>query len=191
MILYKHSKMKYVFLFLTVVIFLIGIIPNFVYAESIDDDKSKPAKFVDISFAISFGAVLLIMYAASKIIKRGKGNLTLLDIIRDRDWYPSLSIFQFFMWTFVVLFAFFGIYLFRVFNGVTEPPTDIPESLLILMGISFVVPVTSSGISSIRYVSGEAGNLKPPKANYLTIQQCSMKMANLHLQDFRCFHGHG
>lgn len=161
--------LHYVIIFSLITLIPFSIYPqdNSTYGEekTTTNNQIGTDKKAEIAFAISFGAVLLIMYAASKIIKRGNVNVKFLDIIRDKDWYPSLSIFQFFIWTFVVLFAFFGIYLFRVFSGITDPPTisDMPESLLILMGISFVVPVTSSGLSSIKYVSSVLGGPKPPK----------------------------
>jgi hypothetical protein len=30
------------------------------------------------------------------------------DIMRDENWYPSLAIFQFLLWTAIVLFTYFG-----------------------------------------------------------------------------------
>jgi len=65
---------------------------------------------------------------------------------------PSLSVFQFFLWTIVLMFVLFSVYLIRIFGGVTEaisgPP---PYTLLALTGISFVTPFGSSLISSLRY----------------------------------------
>lgn len=72
------------------------------------------------------------------------------DIIRGRDYYPSLARFQFLLWTLVILFAFFSIYLIRIFNGVSSSPLELPQNLLVLLGISAVVPVISSKVSTVK-----------------------------------------
>ena len=51
---------------------------------------------ISISFAISILVLILITFVARGILKRGEGKASFLDILRDRDWYPSLSILQFF-----------------------------------------------------------------------------------------------
>jgi hypothetical protein len=55
------------------------------------------------------------------------------------------------VWTFIITFAFLGIYLVRIFGGVLEAPSSIPTNILALMGISVAVPIVSGGISRIRY----------------------------------------
>jgi hypothetical protein len=44
------------------------------------------------------------------------------DIIRDGDYYPSLSRFQFMLWTVVISFIFPSIHLLRIFGAVTSAP---------------------------------------------------------------------
>jgi hypothetical protein len=74
------------------------------------------------------------------------------DIIRDDNWYPSLSQFQCVAWTLVISFLFLGVYLTRVFGGVFEVQPSLPNNLFVLMGLSVVVvPVASSTISSYKY----------------------------------------
>ncbi|WP_179372142.1 IPT/TIG domain-containing protein [Nitrosopumilus ureiphilus] len=113
-----------------------------------------------IAFVISFLVVVLIVFVARAVLKRGDKKASFLDILRDRDWYPSLAILQFFAWTMVIIFAFFGVYLIRVFHGISEPPTEIPLSLLALMGISVAVPVVSGGVSSIKYKTTDSKKVK-------------------------------
>lgn len=69
-------------------------------------------------------------------------------IIRGDNWHPSLAIFQFLLWTFIIAFDFFGKYLTRI-SGVVEPQPSIPYNVLALMGISGV-PIISE-VSSIKY----------------------------------------
>jgi hypothetical protein len=101
-----------------------------------------------IAFVISFGVVSLMTFVAYKLVHR---KSFLIDIIKGDDGYPSLAIFQFLVWTFVILFAFAGLYIFRVMVGVTEPPTSFPETILALMGISVATPIISGGVSRTKY----------------------------------------
>jgi Bacterial Ig-like domain len=73
------------------------------------------------------------------------------DIIRDGDYYPSLSRFQFMLWTVVISFVFLSIYLLRIFGGDTGFPPQIPTSILELLGISVAVPVVGNVMSSYKY----------------------------------------
>jgi hypothetical protein len=94
------------------------------------------------------------------------------DILRSNNMDPSLSVFQFFLWTIVLMFVLFSVYLIRIFGGVTEfisgPP---PLALLALTGISFITPFGSSLISSLRYPKADtliedtsegSQNVRPP-----------------------------
>jgi len=147
-----------------IIFFLVAIPTNSIYAQNENPLKTnaelKPIDNIFISFAISFLVVVLIVFVARTILKRGKEKASFIDIFRDRDWYPSLAIFQFFVWTLVIIFGFFGVYLIRVFNGVFEAPTEIPTGLLALMGISVIVPVVSGGVSSIKYKTSDSEESK-------------------------------
>jgi hypothetical protein len=90
------------------------------------------------------------------------------NIIRDESLYPSLAIFQFFVWTLVISFAFFGIYLIRFIGGVPIlSGTFIPNNLLILMGISAAVPVANAAASQIKYGAKKAPKVLPPFSSML------------------------
>jgi hypothetical protein len=127
----------------------------------------SPSQRIALAFVISFITILLITFVVSIIVRyarRSHPNIKtgFWDIIREGDWYPSLAIFQFLVWTFVITFAFLGIYLVRIFGGVLEAPPSIPTNILALMGISVAVPIVSGGISRIKYFSSTVTAVKEP-----------------------------
>lgn len=104
---------------------------------------------------IAIIAVVVITVAARYILARSKAKFS--DIIRTGpNLDPSLSRFQFLLWTWVVVFTLTFVYFIRIFGGVFGPPEGgVPYYLLSLMGISTAVPVVSTAISSYRNDSGE------------------------------------
>jgi hypothetical protein len=131
---------------------------------------TDPQARIAISFVISAIIVILVIIAAWIILRRKKKSKNikqysrLSDIIRTEDWDPSLSIFQFLLWTIVVLFAFFAVYLIRIFGGVSTPPQGgVPIYLLALMGISVGVPIASNIVSSVKYSSPMLSTVRPPE----------------------------
>src|SRR6188472_2092071 len=88
------------------------------------------------------------------------------DIIRDGNYYASLPRFQFLLWTFVISFTFLSVYLIRILGGENSFPTQIPTEVLLLMGISVVVPTISTPLSSFKYDSTLAQ--KPPCKEEIT-----------------------
>jgi hypothetical protein len=129
----------------------------------------SPSQRIALAFVISFITILVITLVVSKIVRNAKRSHPNIktgfwDIIRESDWYPSLAIFQFLVWTFVITFAFLGIYLVRIFGGVLEAPPSIPGNILALMGISVAVPIVSGGISRIKYFSSTVAAIKEPSS---------------------------
>jgi hypothetical protein len=111
------------------------------------------------AFSISFAIVIGIIFIVRWIIVRYKSPVypqhksRFSDIIRTADWDPSLSIFQFLLWTIIVLFSFFGIWLTRIFGGITIPVQGgIPTNLLAIMGISVVVPFVSNYLTNVKQI---------------------------------------
>ena len=104
---------------------------------------------------IAIIAVVVITVAARYILAGSKAKFT--DIIRvGPELDPSLSRFQFLLWTWVAVFALTFVYFVRIFGGVFGPPEGgVPYYLLSLIGISTAVPVVSTAISSFRNDSGE------------------------------------
>ena len=121
-----------------------------------------------VAILVAAGSITTIALVASRIItslrNKAEGNpisaSKFWDIIRSNNMDPSLSVFQFFLWTIVLMFALFSIYLIRIFGGVTEPISGTPPYLLLaLTGISFATPFASSIISSIRYPKADTPNV--------------------------------
>jgi len=90
---------------------------------------------IGVSFAIAIASIVSITSAAAYIISKLRKNAEPIksfkfwDIVRSNNMDPSLSVFQFFLWTIVLMFVLFSVYLIRVFGGVTEA---IPGPLLLL-----------------------------------------------------------
>ncbi len=104
-----------------------------------------------MAFVASFVFLSALFYIIYLIVRKGKPRKGFWDIIRADDWYPSLAMFQFLVWTFLVSFAYLGIYFVRISGGIFQPLPDIPPNLLTVMGISVLVPVASGGVSEVKY----------------------------------------
>jgi hypothetical protein len=76
------------------------------------------------------------------------------DMIREKDFHPSISRLQFLLWTWVVAFVFAAIFFIRAWAGVSPVTPEIPQNVLLLMGVSAAPPVISSGINVTRYSAG-------------------------------------
>jgi hypothetical protein len=117
---------------------------------------ATPEYRAGLAFGISLLIVLLIFVTAYIVIRRIRMLQTqnikprFWDIIRDDNWYPSLAIFQFLLWTGVVLFAYFAISLTRLFSGIGAF-IDIPYTLILVMGISASVPLVGAAVSDFKY----------------------------------------
>jgi hypothetical protein len=130
---------------------------------------SDPKLRIFLSFSIAAASVSAIYFVADLIIrgfklhrdtnvntsdiqKLRKYESRFSDIIRAGDMEPSLAIFQFLVWTFVITFAFIGVYFTRLFAGIPNlPEGTIPYNLILLMGISAGTPILSSIITTYKY----------------------------------------
>lgn len=153
--------------FFTIILSVALVAPALAYSQSNDDFKvikipigSNLILSTPIIYGISILAVVLIIVSIRTILKRDPAKPSFTDIIRESDWYPSLSRFQFLIWTCIILFAFFAVYLIRLSNGVMEPMSSIPENLLVLMGISIISPVAGAALSS-KYTTDSPPSSKP------------------------------
>lgn len=144
---------------------------------------SDPIQRMLVSFGIASVSIIAITVAAWYIISKLRKSMDPInstkfwDIIRSNNMDPSLSVFQFFLWTIVLMFVLFSIYLIRIFGGVTDAiPGPPPFALLALTGITFVTPFGSSLISALRYPKADtvgetapesSQNLRPPMGEML------------------------
>ena len=105
-----------------------------------------------IGLGVLSAIVIGIIVTASTFFILRKSKSRFSDIIRTPDMDPSLSLFQFLMWTWVVIFSFVLIYSIKILAGdYNLAGSIIPQNLLILMGISTAVPIVSTGISRAYY----------------------------------------
>jgi len=124
------------------------------------EDRAKLA-FVT-SAAIVFVIFFLTYLAMRQLGKARELKPRFRDIIRDENWYPSLAIFQFLLWTAIVLFTYFGTYLLRLFSGFPSI-LGMPPYLLEVMGISAAVPVISGFVSRVKYGGVTPVTVSPTK----------------------------
>jgi hypothetical protein len=132
-----------------------------------DDPISRSIVALTISALITTTIFILFWAIVRRFkTKKYKGKVFKIyfsDIIRTSDWDPSLSIFQFLSWTAIILFSFLGLYLVRIFSGVTDfVPGGIPTNVLGLMGISVAVPLISQYITKSKKGPGTLTDQPPP-----------------------------
>lgn len=99
-----------------------------------------------IAAAVVIIVVLLIAHA---LVRTDGGNF--LNIIRADYWVPSLSLFQFLVWTIVISFSYVWISAIRIFAGNLAFATEVPPNLYLLLGISVAVPLVSVGYTKSAY----------------------------------------
>ena len=96
------------------------------------------------AFVISAGSILAIALIFKKLSRK-----PLIEIIFNSGGYPTLSKFQFLLWTIVIAFSYLAIQII-VITGTDYSGeyllNNIPENLLALMGISVAVPIINSNI---------------------------------------------
>lgn len=129
---------------------------------------ANPGYRAVVAFVIALLIDFLIFLTAYAIIRARRQNklinirLKFWDIIRDDNWYPSLARFQLILWTGIVIFAYAGIALFRLFSG-DGVPTSMPSNVLIVMGLSAGTAVTGSAISRFQYAGTTPTDVAPTK----------------------------
>ncbi|HZL21826.1 MAG TPA: hypothetical protein VFC05_00760 [Nitrososphaeraceae archaeon] len=93
---------------------------------------------------------IIVTLSAIHILHKSKSRF--FDIIRTPDMDPSLSLFQFLVWTWVVIFSFVLVYTIKILAGdYNLAGSVIPGNLLVLMGISTAVPIISTTITRAYY----------------------------------------
>lgn len=105
----------------------------------------------DVLFILAGAVGLVIVFSAflGFCIRHVSADFRYSDLILDDSWKPSLAIFQFFVWTLIISFSYLFNELLRLKAGVTTFPESPPSNLLLLMGISVVVPLASEKIAPV------------------------------------------
>jgi len=109
----------------------------------------EPYFFLIIATCFAGLIIIAIMMIVRYIVRAGEDRSLLLTVIVDFQRNPSLSLFQFFLWTIVISFGILLIYIIRFQFGLFDFPKSeefFPSSILVLMGISTAVPVLRTKI---------------------------------------------
>lgn len=139
-------------LFLGLMLLPIGISQVFAEENKIIKDGSFQLEGVAeqqviIAFAVSAGSIFAITVIFKRLSKKPLG-----DIILNSKGLPTLSKFQFLLWTIVIAFSYLAIQIITIigtdYSG-SYLLGDIPENLLALMGISVAVPIINSKIGEV------------------------------------------
>lgn len=119
--------------------------------DSLPDDLgvTLTVDFAVGALVLSAAMVIAITFIVFWIMR--KAGFKYWDIIREKDFHPSLSRFQFLLWTWIVSFVFASVVFIRGFAGVLPIPLEIPSNLLILIGVSAAPAAISSGVNQVRY----------------------------------------
>ncbi|MBN1194848.1 MAG: hypothetical protein JXA08_05825 [Methanomicrobiaceae archaeon] len=117
------------------------------------------ADSIMLGFITSVVVIAAVLLGAMVLVRTDGGNF--LNIIRADYWVPSLSLFQFLLWTIVISFSYIWISAIRIFEGDLTFSTEIPLNLYLLLGISVAVPLVSIGYTKSEYKPDTP--VKPPE----------------------------
>ncbi|WAI00209.1 hypothetical protein [Methanogenium organophilum] len=113
-----------------------------------DTDEGGMADPVALGCIVSAVVIIAVLIITHALVRTDGGNF--LNIIRADYWVPSLSLFQFLVWTIVISFSYVWISAIRIFDGLIFA-TEIPANLYLLLGISVAVPLISVGYTKSAY----------------------------------------
>jgi hypothetical protein len=126
----------------------------------------KPPLTVGVIFfqgLLSLALICAFIITIHLCIRMVSTDRTIWDLIRDEYWYPSLAITQFLIWTIIITWSYILIAILRIQEGIIAYPETLPINLLILMGISIVVPVVSGKMAPLIYGQPETSRPRPKK----------------------------
>ena len=98
------------------------------------------------------GAVLLLYLVTLAVL----GRANPLALVMGADGIPSASKFQHFVWTGVFVFSYVLLWATRAANGDFDTITDIPENVVIAMGLSIGTLLLAKGIKVSQVEAGLA-----------------------------------
>ena len=107
-----------------------------------------------VALSVFFSLIVVIflgLVVVSFLLKKVDKKYSLSNLIYDAKGFPSLSKFQFLLWTVVVLFCFAVVSFIRILSGDLSTPVEIPTNLIYLLGISIAVVPVASQISKDKY----------------------------------------
>jgi hypothetical protein len=167
-----------------------GQINNDTQATEETGDVNDPDGILDfkqkvvIAFVISFVTILSVTLAVNRWIKNNLRSKSAMNrfwfIVLDSNCYPSLALFQFMLWTFIISFSYLGIYLTRILNG-QSGIASLDGNILILLGLSVSAPIINKVISNVKYASIGCGETIP---RYSTMLEENGKISLTRFQFF-------
>ncbi len=101
---------------------------------------------------VSGVSTLLVLWILYRVYS---GTWSVQRLIEGADGHPSTSKLQWFLWTVVVLFSYVMIYAAQAANDNFAAIANIPDNLLIAMGISSFSMVAAKGITVSQVQSGQ------------------------------------
>jgi hypothetical protein len=110
-----------------------------------------PIQVIAASLGFSTVFLILLIIGINELGKQSNPTFTFIDLIRESDDWPSLVRFQLLVWTLIVVFCFLTVALARILSNLPAVSPDIPENLLILIGISVSVTPVSIYVSKKKY----------------------------------------
>ena len=114
-------------------------------------EPTSDARFYDVVYLFGFGTLAL-LYIAYRLLA---GTWLIPKIWNGSDQRPSTSKFQFALWTGCIFFSYIVIYVARQDCAITFPIYDIPQNILIALGLSIVTAVAAKGITVSYLSSGQ------------------------------------
>jgi hypothetical protein len=100
-----------------------------------------------IPYVAGIGALLLAWLLYGLLA----GTWNIWKLVTGEDGRASTSKLQWFLWTVIVVFAYVTIWAARAMDGNFGPMTEIPQNLLIVMGLSVTTMAAAKGIT-VSYV---------------------------------------
>lgn len=108
--------------------------------------------------AYAFGFIVLLVFWLLYRILTGKWNPW--KLVEGADGRPSTSKFQWFLWTVVVIFSYTTIFVARARTGDFEIISNIPQNLLVAMGLSVTTMAAAKGITVSQLTIGRVTKTK-------------------------------
>lgn len=101
---------------------------------------------------IPYVAGLVALLLAWVLYRLMAGTWNIWKLVTGADGRPSTSKLQWFLWTVVVVFAYVAIWTAGALEGNLTPITEIPQNLVIAMGLSVTTMAAAKGIT-VSYVN--------------------------------------
>lgn len=103
------------------------------------------AEYAALALFSASVVVFAITIAFAFAVRRNNANFW--DLIREKDWYPSLSRFQLLLWFWIIGFSFLGVFIIRWIGGEPAIPS-LPDNILLLLGVVAAPAVASSSYNA-------------------------------------------